>query len=257
MGRRRDCCRWRRTLMAWAVVVLGPLVALAAYALLRIVRHTTDRKVPAGIAATVVLLWFVGTADFLPPAWKSFWNTHSITAGVISSALLVGVGWLGIDIRHEHRRTSALYANWSNWLSGQERVVGEAIRTIRGRRASELAPAHASIAAGVRAGLAHEQVWAASAYTVFLLRPLNLAEQRLADALIVMRKHAGAAVTQLAAFEALLSQFGQHEVPESAASSQWEPILVHLENLLADIESQRRLVDGARLTTAATFQGRN
>lgn len=244
-------------MMAWSLVAVGPLVAAVAYLLLRGLGHGADQKVPAGIAAAVALLWFVGTADFLPPVWKSFWTSHSITASVISSALLVGVGWISIDIGHERRRTSALYANWANWLSGQDRVVGEAIRTIRGRCGPQLAPAHTSIAAGVRAGLAHEQVWAAGAHTVFLLRPLNHAEQSLADALIVMRRHAGAAITQLAALEALLSQFGQDEIPESVASAQWAPILVELENLLTDIENQRRLVDGARITVAGPPRGRN
>ncbi len=103
------------------LIALGIILSFGTYRVA--LWRSSDAKLAAGFAGLAALVWFTLITDWLPPAWKTFWAGHSITAGGITGVLGIVVAWAFVDVRKEKNRTNALYNNWSDWLRGQTRSV--------------------------------------------------------------------------------------------------------------------------------------
>jgi hypothetical protein len=236
--------------IGWTIVALGPVLALLAYSVVRRQSRSGEPKLAQGAAAMAGLLWFLVTAEWLPPAWKSFWSDHSISAGVVSSALALAAGWIFIDVRQQHLRSASLYANWGNWLRGQERALAKAIRLVEADPGGMPAIAHLSVAAGIRAELMVQQQWAASTHTVFLVRPTSKEDQGLLNGLTLIRRHGGAAIRELTKLEVFLAQLGAATLPIEESTPLWKPSQDALENLRAGVEAHESFVNHSRFAAA-------
>lgn len=239
----------------WAFIALGAVLIPAAYVVA--LRLSRESKVAVGAAALFGLTWFIAIADWLPPTWKAFWSDHSLTAGVLCSALAVLAGWMFVDVREQRRRTASMYSNWHNWLDGQVSSVEDWITTIERRLVAQPAIAHQSLAANARAGLMVQQQWAASAFTVFLTREATQDERGLLNGLTAIRRHGSFAIRELASLEAQLTARRDASLASDDFSRMWEPTLVALENLRTGLTTHRDFVRESAFTIMKITEGQS
>lgn len=239
----------------WVLVAFGPILTAGVYGFVVRRNHSGSSRIALGAAALVGLLWFLSTADWLSPPWKAFWDDHGITAGVISSALAVAAGWTFVDVRQQHRRTASLYANWGNWLRGQAASVAELIKLIEAGPDGESAAGHCAHAAGARATLMVQQQWAASTYTVLLLRATTEEERGLMNGLTAIRRHGSFALRELAMLETLLMNLGMAPLSREESRDLWEKSLVALMNLRNDLVTHEQFVKMSRFAADQSAGG--
>jgi hypothetical protein len=210
------------------LIALGVILSIGTYRVA--LWRSADNKLAAGFGGLAALVWFMLITDWLPPAWKTFWAGHSITAGGITGVLGIVVAWAFVDVRRERHRTNALYGNWSNWLQGQTRSVAELVDAIERLPDGTSAFDHLLRAATTRSALMVQQQWVASAYTVFVQRDTEH-ENGLMNGLSDIRKHGGLAIQQLTALELTFQRLGDAPVPREVSEAMWDQGLVALINL--------------------------
>lgn len=210
----------------WALVTAGPFLALGAYWLLAVHHRRTTRIGIAG-AAFVGLVWFVGTADWLPPAWAKFWRAHSISASVTTTVLVVAAGWLFVDERRIHRRLTALLRAEQDWVRHQIAWTQRMLEVQPPARVP--VRGHAAMAADLATQLMLQQQWIASMFTVSALR----SEDHNADFMVNLSElsHMGAAAAgKVAQLRGLLASLDPDSLlDEEVLHALWDDSLAALQ----------------------------
>lgn len=230
------------------LICLGVIVSIGTYRVA--LWRSADNKLAAGFGGLAALVWFMLITDWLPPAWKTFWAGHSITAGGITGVLGIVVAWAFVDVRKERNRTNALYGNWSDWLRGQTRSVSELVRDIEDVPDGTSAFGQLLLAASTRAALMVQQQWVASAYTVFVQRDTEH-ENGLMNGLSDIRKHGALAIQQLTTLEMTLQRLGDAPLPREDSEALWNQCRIALMNLRDGLGSHESFVTASRIGVMA------
>lgn len=224
------------TAIGWFLVAAGPLVAVTAFLY---VRSRRNSKLAAGAAAVVALLWFVLTADWLPPAWSEFWRFHSISAGFITSVLGVVAGWFFIDDRLAMRRLATLYEAWRQWIDSQIAFIeawGDQpppkTMHIMGQR---------TMVTNVMNMLMVQQQWTASMFMLTALRTDD-EDHQLMLAVELLRQKGSAALQRFGTLRTILDHSPEEYLPDDLIDDIWGPPLYHQQQLLESLKSVRQMV---------------
>lgn len=231
----------QQSLIGWLVVALGPVLAIAAFLMAR--RRRTDRWA-IGAAAAVGLIWFVLTAEWLPPAWKSFWASHSISAGLITSLLIVVAGWLFVSEELAHKRYAALLTTWRQWVQYQCDFVEEMIEQERPRPDVPLLYQR-MMAADMSARLLIQQQWVAALFVITSIRSDDESE----DFIVMLGKlrDAGTFATRsFAQLEATLNWMQGDHLDEESIKAIWDKPLGSLVSLLSSLQALRTALGEAQ-----------
>lgn len=222
--------------LGWPLLISGVLAASAGFGVARRRRH--EVKVSIGVAAVIAVIWFIAVADWLPPSWKAFWTDHSLTASSVVSGLGVFAAWIFVSERARKRRTAALYVNLRNWLSGESRLIAEWLTLVDQGPEGWPILRQRDIVADVGAGIAVQQQWVSSSFTVLLTRDASDEEDRLMRYFAVLRKHGAAASRNLARLQVYLSQWPSGSIPgDEIARGMWQAVSADLMNVQQDVRS--------------------
>jgi hypothetical protein len=190
----------------------------------------------AGAAAGVGLLWFIATADWLPPGWTEFWKTHSISAGFVTTILGAVAGWIFLDERLAMRRLAAVHATWSQWLDGQSGFL-TAI-TEDPPSPDEAVTAQRARAADLHARLLVQQQWLATMFTVAALRTDDGGTE-LIPVLGKLRDIGTDAIRDISRLQTLLDSLAFDYIPAESIDALWGAPLSQLGRLAEKLQDLR------------------
>lgn len=227
--------------IGWLVLLAGPLLALATFLIARGRRST---KWAWGAAAAVGLLWFVVTAEWLPPAWETYWEAHSLAAGLITSLLIIAAGWLFVTDHLAKERHAALLATWRHWIETQC-VFAEAMVEQGRPSPSDSVLAQRVMAADIRARLQVQQQWIAALFITTSLRDDEEGSE-LITGLGSLRDAGTFATRTFAQLELLLSCVSEDHLSAESIKELWGKPMGALSALLASLEALRGPVGAAQ-----------
>jgi hypothetical protein len=212
--------------------VAGPILALGTY--LIVARQQRNTRSGLGAAALVGLIWFVVTAEWQPPAWSDFWNSHSLAASVITSVLAVGAGWFFLRQREASRRLAALLSTWRQWVEYQRRFVAEMIEQRASAHDSVLA--QQVMTADISSRLVIQQQWIAALFVITAMRSEELGTDLMVS-LGELRDKGAHATREFAQLEALLDSVDAEYLPTEAVGALWNPARGSLAGLLSSLDA--------------------
>jgi hypothetical protein len=220
------------TAWAWIVLLAGPVIGLIVFA---IARRRRNNKWAWGASAIVLLIWFVVTAEWLPPPWREFWSTHSIAAGLVASLLAVVAGWFFISDEIANRRTAALFTTWREWTTYQCRFVEDILKI--DRPTPDVAVlAQQVMAAGVSARLLIQQQWIAALFVISAVRSDEHGAE-LITRLAEIRDEGTFATRMFAQAESFLDSVDDEHLEPEAIKAIWDPALGSLRQLLKTLKA--------------------
>lgn len=215
--------------VGWALVLLGPVLAVLAFFA---VRSRRGKKLGVGAAACVGLLWFVATADWLPPGWAAFWSSHSISAGFVTSLLGVAAGWTFLDERVAMRRRTALHVTWRRWLESQSEFLTAII--LDPPKLADSVVAQRARASDLRSRLLVQQQWTATMFTIAALRTDDGGIELL-PALGKLRDVGADAIREFARLEAVLESVNGEHLTLEAIDALWKRPLFQVQRLVDNL----------------------
>lgn len=231
--------------VGWLVLVAGPLLALATFLIARGRRST---KWAWGAAAVVGLLWFVITAEWLPPAWETYWEAHSLAAGVITSLLIIAAGWVFVTDHLAKERHAALLATWRHWIETQC-VFAEAMVEQGRPSPTDSVLAQRIMAADISARLQVQQQWIAALFITTSLRD-DAQGSELITGLGSLRDAGTFATRAFAQLELLLSCVSEDHLSAGSIKELWGKPMGALSALLASLEALGGSVGAAQWKTS-------
>lgn len=228
------------TVAGIALLVIGPMLALAVFAIAQRLRTT---KWAWGAAAVVTLIWFVGTAEWLPPAWKEYWGSHGISAGVITSALAIFAGWLFVSEELENRRLVALMKAWRQWVESQCTAVRQFLD-------DPPAPQHTVLTQKVKCAQVSEELrlqqhWVGTFFTVASLRSDNRGAE-LVERLAGVRDAGIHASSRLVTTRAWLDIVQAEFLDQEQNDAVWQETIAAIAQLSVALQRLREIVGQAQ-----------
>lgn len=219
--------------VGWVLVIAGPVLALIAFL---VARSLASTRSGLGAAALVGLVWFVLTAEWLPPAWTDFWDSHTILAGTVASVLLVVAGWFFARERLAKERLAALLMTWREWVDYQCGFISELLEEPVSDQVS--VTEQRVMAASISSRLVVQQQWIAALFVISTVR----SDER--NAVLIARlgkvRDAGTfALREFAQLEALLASVDAEYVDSGAIQAVWKRPFGALRRLRDCLESMR------------------
>ncbi len=220
--------------LGWLVIVAGPLLALIAFFVARARRNS---RWGFGAAAIVGLVWFVVTAESQPAGWTAYWNSHSISAGLIASVLAIVAGWFFISEKLANQHLVALMSTWREWVEYQCGFVTAMME--QPASVTDSVIAQRVMVADISSRLMIQQQWIAALFVITALR----SDERGPEFITILgklRDEATFATRKFAQLGVWLDVCETGYLDEESLNAIWGPALGSLASLHSRLIAMRR-----------------